>query len=143
MTIMAKGQLSDADVNAIARRRQDFLAALHADDVDGLLAPLTDECLVFPPNESPLSGVDGSRRWHQTRIAQFTTKLQMSSDELAGSGDYAYERLSYVISLTPRTGGPAMEDKGCCFWIWHRDAGGSWKIARAIWNSENPMAAAV
>jgi ketosteroid isomerase-like protein len=70
-----------------------------------------------------------------------TTHLTMFSDELVGSGDWALDRFSYTIAITPRAGGAAIQDSGSCFWIWQRDSRGAWRLARAIWNSANPVAA--
>jgi ketosteroid isomerase-like protein len=67
----------------------------------------------------------------------------MSSDELMGSGIVSLIGGSYAIVLTPRSGASAIQDGGTCLWIWERDADGAWKLARAIWNSANPIPAAV
>jgi ketosteroid isomerase-like protein len=135
--------LAGSDVAAIARERDGWLAAMNSDNLQGVVTPLTENCWAFPPHEAPLQGMEAQRAWHKGRIAQFTTRISMSSDELIGAGDFAIDRLSYAIALTPRTGGPAIQDEGTCFWIWQRDPSGSWKIARAIWNSANPVASAV
>jgi len=133
--------LATADVTSIAQVREGWLAAINGDSLEGLVKPLTEDCLAFPPNEAAVRGRDAQRSWHQARIAQFTTRLTMSSEELIGAGDCILDRLSYTIALTPRAGGPAIQDSGSCFWVWQRDSGGAWKLARAIWNSANRIAA--
>jgi ketosteroid isomerase-like protein len=140
---MTAGALTAVDRAAIARAREDWLAAVNADDVDGMVALLAIDGLAFPPHESPLLSLESHRAWHQARVAQFKTKISMSSEELHGAGDLAFDRLSYEIQLTPRTGGGANDDQGACVWIWRREPDGAWKVARAIWNSANPIAAAV
>ena len=134
---------SGSEVASIAQVREGWLAAMNTDNLDGLVKPLAEGCWAFPPHEAAVHGVDAQRSWHQARIAQFATRITMSSDELIGAGDRVVDRTSYTIVLTPRSGGPAIQDSGTCFWIWERDADGSWKIARAIWNSAKPMPAAV
>jgi len=141
---MASGHpLASSDVASIALEREGWLAAMNEDILEGIVKPLASDCWAFPPNQAALHGVEAQRSWHQARIEQFTTRIAMSSDELMGSGDCVIDRLSYTIALTPRMGGPAVQDSGSCFWVWQRDSGGAWKIARAIWNSANPIAAAV
>jgi ketosteroid isomerase-like protein len=141
---MANGQrVASSHAASIARERDAWLAAMNGDSLEGIVKPLASDSWAFPPNQPALQGVEAQRSWHQVRIAECTTRMTMSSEELLGSGDYVIDRLSYTIALTPRTGGPALQDSGCCFWIWQRDSGGDWKVARAIWNSANPIAAAV
>ena len=139
---MDTSKLADADLASIAQLREQWLAAIHRDSLDGLMNPVAEDCATFPPNEAALHGLDPQRRWHQARIAQFTTRLTITPDELSGAGDWALDRWSYTITLTPRAGGAALQDSGCCFWILRRDGSGTWKVARAIWNSANPIAAA-
>jgi uncharacterized protein (TIGR02246 family) len=134
--------LSDSDVSAIARVREVWISALNADDVDGMVAPLTEDCVACPPNEVPTSGKAAQRTWHQSRVDQFRTHLEMSSQELLGGGVYAIERIGYAIHLTPRAGGPAIHTTGSCFWTWQRQGDGRWLVARAIWNSDTPLPAA-
>jgi ketosteroid isomerase-like protein len=134
--------VSDADAVAIARVRDTWLKAIHADDLDGLLESLTDDAQVYPPHEAPLIGKSGSAQWHQARIGQFKTQLEMSGDELAGAGDLVFEQFWFRIVLTPRAGGSAISDTGHCVWLWQRESG-SWKLSRAIWNSDQPIAATV
>jgi len=53
--------------------------------------------------------------------------------------DWALDRFDWTMDVTPLAGGTINHDNGKCVWIWRR-AGGSWKIARAIWNSDNASA---
>lgn len=75
-------------------------------------------------------------------MSQFHTRLNMKSEEVLGGGIWAIERMSYTMELVPRASGPALSDSGNCLWTWQRQSDGSWKVARAIWNSDVPLAAA-
>ncbi len=133
--------LNSSDVAAITKVREAWLAAINADNLPGMQTLLSADCIVFPPNEAPLVGSDANNSWHQARVSQFRTDLTISSDELVGSGSWAFERQSFRIKLTPKTGGNPVQDSGHGMWVWHREAGGSWKVVRAIWNSEHPIPA--
>lgn len=133
--------LSDTDRAAIARVREAWIAAMHEDRIDGLVTPLTDDTMAFPPHETPISGAAETHAWHQARAEQFTTRIAITVEEVVGGGDWALERLSYAIRLTPRAGGAPIENRGPCFWVYRRDSSGSWRIARAIWNDAAPLAA--
>jgi ketosteroid isomerase-like protein len=53
--------------------------------------------------------------------------------------DPAFERGRYDITIAPRAGGEAMDDIGKYITVYQRQADGSWKIARDIWNSDRPL----
>ena len=55
-------------------------------------------------------------------------------------GDWAFERANYTFRLTPVAGGAAMQENTKNLRILQRQPDGSWKIAREIWNSDNPPA---
>ena len=132
------GELTQSDVDAMAQVRDSFVTALAADDVDGLLAFLTEDGSAFPPHEPALIGLDANRAWHEERIAEFEAEISVSSDEVIGEGSIAFERFSYTLTLTPRAGGDPIVDSGRCVWLW-RKSEGSWKVARAMWNGPDPM----
>jgi uncharacterized protein (TIGR02246 family) len=131
--------LSDSDISTMARTRDVWLSAMNADDVDGMVAALTDDCVACPPNEPTLTGKAAQRAWHQSRVDQFNTRLQLSSKEVLGGGVYAMERIAYAIQVTPKAGGPAIQTTGSCLWTWQRQGDGRWLVARAIWNSDMPL----
>jgi ketosteroid isomerase-like protein len=134
--------ISDHDAAAIRQATANFCKAVSTDDLEAMVAIATDDCLVFPPNEAGHSGKVGSRKWHEARMAQFTTNLEMSSQELLETGELAFHRVSFRIQLTPKSGGTPITDTGMCVWLWRREAD-TWRIVRAIWNSDTPIPAAV
>jgi ketosteroid isomerase-like protein len=59
--------------------------------------------------------------------------------ELEGRGDVAYARGSYSMKIAV-PGAPApVDEKGKYVEIWRRQADGSWKLARDIFNSDLPL----
>ena len=50
-------------------------------------------------------------------------------------GDWAYARDSYRNALHPHTGGEAQVEGGKNLWLFRREADGSWKIFRNMWNA--------
>ena len=61
-----------------------------------------------------------------------------SSEEIVVAADWAFTRGTYSSTFTPRAGGEPVQENGKSLWILERQADGSWKYARAIWNSDNP-----
>jgi ketosteroid isomerase-like protein len=62
----------------------------------------------------------------------------LAVDEVRVSGEWAFEKGNFTISLTSKAGGPPMQDIGKYLTIYQRKPGGAWRMARDIWNSNNP-----
>lgn len=132
------GGLSQSDIDAIARAREVFMTGIVNDDVDAMTAMITDDTQAFPPDEPAVVGKAASGDWHEQRITEFETDFTASTEELVGEGSMAFELFSYTLTLTPKAGGEPIKDSGRCLWIWRRE-GGDWKVARAMWNSPQPL----
>ncbi len=126
-----------ADIAAIGEARQQLIDAINADDVEGIMAGLTDDHLTMPPNEPTPQTLDALRSWHERRIAEFTIDFDVSSLEMEISGDWAINRFSSINTLTPRDSGASIQNTSKGLWIWHHEPDGSWKLSRSIWNNDD------
>ena len=64
------------------------------------------------------------------------THMELASTDIVGVGDLAYARGAW--SMTFRTPAGEQKDQGKCLAIFRRQADGSWKAERDIWNSDLP-----
>jgi len=134
--------LADTDRSAISGGMDRWLAAFNAADIGGLVADAAADVMIFPPNQPGINGAAALRQWHENQMKQVVTTIRdVKTEEIIGSGTFALQRFSYALRLQPRAGGAAIDDRGMCFWIWRRDPSGRWMIARALWNSSNPLPA--
>lgn len=78
------------------------------------------------------------RLWSRAFLDQFRLQFALAVDEVRVLGEWAFERGGYTISLTPKAGGPPMQDIGKYITVYQRKPGDTWRIARDIWNSNNP-----
>lgn len=69
----------------------------------------------------------------------FGLEFALSVEEVRVLGEWVFERGTYTIVLSPKSGGPSMQDAGKYITIYQRKSGESWRIARDIWNSSNPL----
>ncbi len=130
---------TEADVEAINSLRDDFIALDNASDAAGLASLYTNEAVLMPPNEAAVTGNQAIESWSQTSFDQFTTsELTLAPDEVEVVGDWAFERGTYMIALTPKADCEPMEDRGKYIVILRKQVDGSWKMAHDIWNSDNP-----
>jgi ketosteroid isomerase-like protein len=129
----------EADLAAINEVRQQLIDALISDDVDAIMGGLTGDHLTMPPNEPTPQTLDALRSWHERRIAEFTMDITISPPEIEVGRDWAIDRWSSTMILTPIDSGASIQVTNKGLWIWHRELDGSWKLSRSIWNSDEPV----
>lgn len=128
-----------ADRSAIDSAHQAFLGGMRASDCDALLRLATDDVVFAPPNMPSATGPDGVRAWCQPIFTQVrTTGVTVSGRDVVVAGDWAIEHGDFDWTVAPVAGGAAQRDQGKFVAIWRRQADGSWKVARDIWNSSLP-----
>jgi uncharacterized protein (TIGR02246 family) len=111
----------------------DWCKAEAARDMDAKLRLFTTDAVLMPPGELNVIGQQAIRAWHEK--AWKGTKYQCSGtvDEVQVFGDWVLVRGTFSGVLTPASGAP-QRDSGKFLNVVRRQADGSWKIARAIWN---------
>jgi uncharacterized protein (TIGR02246 family) len=130
---------SQADFEAAISKLHDaYLAAWNAGDAAALAAFYTDDAVVMPANAPTVSGKEAIQSYFQAQFGQFSQEQAASKAEAVAAGDWAFTRGTYTLKLTPKAGGKAIEDSGKYLDILARQSDGSWKMARQIWNSDNP-----
>ncbi|MFZ3014402.1 MAG: nuclear transport factor 2 family protein [Nitrospira sp.] len=129
---------NQADVEAINKVREVHIAAVNDGDVDAWVATFTDDGVQMPPNAPANLGSERIRAWSQAFLAPFRVQFTLFVDEVQAAGHWAFERGAYKINLTPKVGGEAIQDIGKYITVYERQPAGAWKIARDIWNSNNP-----
>jgi len=136
----SRPQRSDSEAvtaafNAIWTR---YSSSLNAGDLDSWLSLWTDDGVQLPPGEPPVVGKDQIRARNKGVLDKFTVNLSITNDELGVAGDWAFARGTYTATLTPKKSGPAIPINGKYITILKRQADGSWKIHRDIFNSNVP-----
>lgn len=122
------------------KTRQAHIAALNAGDADGWAACFAADAVQMPPNDPPNVGAESIQAWSGAFLAAFHAEFSLFPDEVNLTGaNWAFEHGTYTITLAPRTGGSPISDAGKYITIYHRQADGTWVMARDIWNSSNPL----
>jgi len=74
------------------------------------------------------------------RVGAVVERFELVSDEIQVTGEWAFDRGTYQWRGVPRAGGDAIDDRGKYLVILQRQVDGSWKLARAMDNSDRPLA---
>jgi len=134
-----KGTSTLVDEVGIDRLRDTHVAALNNGDAEAWVACFTDDGVQMPPHFATNVGKAAVRGWSQGFLSLFGCRFSLSVDEVRVASDWAFERGRYTIALTPKAGGGPMNDSGKYITIYQCQSDGSWKIARDIWNSDQPL----
>lgn len=129
---------SEADVAAISAVSAAEIAAIVAGDMDALAALLADDAVYMPPMEPAVSGKAAIRSWTEAFLAEASVDGGYPSSEIDVVGDWAIERYTLDVTMTPVAGGEPTPEMGKGIHIYRRGADGSWKLTYDIWNWDNP-----
>lgn len=128
-----------SDRDAVEQQWRRVLEAFEHGDAEAFMALSTEDVVLMPPGEETLSTRDAVRALMEDFFGAFVVELERTTlDEIVVAGDWAFVRDTYVSNLTPKSGGETGQARGKNVWILRRTSGGSWKVARNIWNSSSP-----
>ena len=129
----------DADRTAITELREQEMVAFSAGDIYTLEKIFTSDIKMLPPNEPAVSGTEEFRSFAENMFSAIEVKGEYTSSDLTLLGDWAFERLTMNLTITPVAGGDPVTESGKCIHIYKRQSDGSWKIAQDIWNMDSPL----
>lgn len=130
---------NEAELNAVDHVRELHVAALNAGQADDWAAQFTDDGVQMPPNAPANIGKQAIGAWSGGLLGHFRVQFALDVDEVRILDDWAFERGGYAITLDPKAGGPLLKDSGKYITLYRRDQKGTWRMARDIWNSSNPL----
>ena len=134
---MSHDGLSDSDLAAIREASANYERHAIANDWDAWIELIGDDAVYLPPGEPAVSGRAAVRSWVDT--FPHVDQLSLTIADIVGQGDLAVVRGSFSMSVTDDAGVSA-DDEGKYVEVWARQADGSWKMIRDIWNSSQPLA---
>lgn len=139
------GTTSDAatekdDTSAISSLRNEYASAWKSGDAEHVTRLYANDGVVLYPYREAVIGQSAIRTYFADFFNQFTqNNFELHSDEVKIAGNWAFDRGTYVVSMTPKKGGEAIEDNGKYLVILQRQADGSWKVSRDMDNSSRPL----
>lgn len=128
------------DMEAIHSWNEKFSAAYNRGDWEAVLDFYTEDAVEMGPNKPSQNGRNAIGQRLQAAFQQYDFTINISSLEVQASGDWAFDRGTYVLS-GKRKDGKSSSSKGKYLAILHRQLDGTWKRSHFIWNHspmENP-----
>ncbi len=142
-TAMAIGGASSAETpqeKAVHQAHDAYLAAINSNDLDTFLDAVTEDIVFIAPNSPVMVGKAEVGPWVGGYFEAVATKWEKTSVEFVVSGDWAFERYTYIAVDTPRGGGEAYTDTGNGINIYRLGDDGIWRVARDAWATDQPLA---
>ena len=121
----------------IERNTTQFTETFNRGDIAALVAMYDTGAVVLAPNAPVMRGRQNiAQLWDGARQQGFKT-LSLTVQSVEPLGDHAIELGSYTLVVQP-AGQSEMTDRGKYMVIWKRQADGSWKLYRDMFNSSMP-----
>ena len=127
-----------ADVQAVNQVREREIAFFSAGQPDSLAALFTTDAVIMSPGEPAVNGSAAIRSWAQATADQATVQGKYTSSKIEVVGDWAIEHYTGMLTITPKAGGVAMEERMKGIHIYRRQPDGSWRIVHDVWNTDAP-----
>lgn len=115
-----------------------YVGAINSNDVDALMAQLTDDVVYQAPGAPEVVGKAAVREWIAGYFGAYTTKWEKTSIGFTVSGDWAFERYTYKSTDTDRKTGAVTTDIGKGINVFRRGSDGKWRVAIDGWSSDKP-----
>lgn len=129
---------SEADAAAIRAHSDQFLDLWNAADVAGFGAMYDDDAILMQPDGPNAEGREAILQAHTKFFDEFEFDAQQTAvvDEVSVFGDVGFARGTWRVRQSPKAGGDEQERNGKWFEMYRRQADGSWKSWRWMWNEE-------
>jgi uncharacterized protein (TIGR02246 family) len=128
-----------AVTEAVTAIWDEYEASLSAGDVDRWVELWSEEGIQLPPGEPPVVGKEAIRARNKAALTDlFDITMSITNEEVQVGGEWAVARGVYTATLTPKAGGDDVLVDGKYMTLLQRQADGTWKIYRDIFNSNVP-----
>ena len=132
---------TEADVAAIEALVEEWHAARETGDVAAMVALRTNDVVRMPPGAPTSRGKQAVEDFFRGLFEQFWVEGAWpveGTEEIVVADGWAFHLSEYMLKLIPKAGGEPSEMRGNIMVIFRQQSDGSWKIAREIWNQDDP-----
>jgi uncharacterized protein (TIGR02246 family) len=125
---------SPADLQAIQRLRDTFASDYNEQNAERLSDLFTEDAVFAPADDATCEGKREIEEFFRDVLDQEPATIELEVRETEVRGDWAFERIDATLTATDSTTGEEYEIWERYFWVLKRQPGGSWRIARALYN---------
>jgi len=126
-----------ADKAAIDALRNRELSAMNSGVADSMVTVYSDDVLLMPNHDVAATGIAAVREYYTTGFSQITLTGRRTSSDPEVSGDLAVDHFTGELTVTFKApGAKPMTEPMKGMHLYRRQADGSWKISKVIWNGD-------
>lgn len=133
----APAKLSDVDVKALWAAVDSIEAQILSHRDSAAAAHYTENAVFGVPNLPALEGRAAIRAWFAGGPP--LTSFTLTPKEIDGSGDLAYVRGTWTLTIAAAGKTPAVEDHGKFLEVRRKQANGTWLMVADMFNSDVPL----
>jgi ketosteroid isomerase-like protein len=126
--------MSATDIATLHEMRERVARAENTGRFDLMKPDLAEDVIVMAPGMPAVSGLAAVTAFMEGSLKDFKVEVKYASEEIVVSGDFAFDRGTAWQRVTPKAGGPSIEEANKYLWVYRR-VDGAWKAARVTWNS--------
>jgi ketosteroid isomerase-like protein len=130
----------DEDLATIEAFNLQYLQAINDEDIDALSRLTTEGHIMLMPGRAPLVGKVANDEANGRVFESFEIDETWTPVETEVAGDWAWQRGTFTVAATPRSGGEASLTSGSFLRIYQRQEDGSWRMIRDMFNSDGQQA---
>ena len=120
---------NEADLAGINAAYETWVNGVKAGDLELFLSVFTEDASRMQSEMPSISGKDQMRAYFKELFEQFNLDTDVYGDfEVEVANDWAFTRGNYILSLTPKDGGPSTHLDGKWLDILKKQTDGSWKV---------------
>lgn len=128
----------EQDSQAIAELFEAWCATFNAQNLTDLRSYYPADAVLMPPNAPSIHGPEKIlEEWFRPLLTAYNAAISLAPDEIRSEREWGFVCGTYVVRVAPKAGGEFTEERGSFLDVVRRDRDGKWKIARAIWHSDN------
>ena len=128
---------AEADRESIRALTEAWSTAVKSENIAALVSLRTNDVVRMPPDGPVSKGKPAVEDFFLGLFERFSVEGTWpveGTEEIVVADGWAFHASEYVLRLHPKDGGEATEIQGKIVVICQRQADGTWKIAREIWN---------
>lgn len=129
---------ADAEATAIEALLERIEEVFAAGDIEGAMTAFTEDAVILQNDGPDITGHGEIRAAYTGLMEQFKVGVSFTTTGIDVSGDMAVEQGTYVLSLTPKSGGAATDATYRHIHVLKKQSDGSWKTWRMMTNSLGP-----
>ena len=129
--------LEPADARKVRAVNDAYVSAWLRNDPAAVLAVFWNDAVLIPQGRSPISGLDEVRRfWWPPGPPTTVTGFTHTTDEVGGSGSFAFARGSFVLDFEWEAEGKrnSQRNRGNYLMVFRRGPTGEWRISHRMWS---------